>query len=118
MCGEVKRGLGIALHPDFRKDLGVYPYWTSSDHAPVLAMKNLGALDVSPGLGLSQANSSRALLPTLETIGCDYAVDAWNVDAALAEGRRLNRGLALSASQVRWLRSWAAIHPPGSHRRR
>jgi hypothetical protein len=60
------------------------------------------------------AADGRAVLVALAR----YAIDGWSIDAALAEGRRINggTGLALSTPQVAWLLAWAAAHPPGSYR--
>jgi hypothetical protein len=46
-----------------------------------------------------------------------YAVDGLDLGSALAEAQRLNLGAALPMQLVGWLQSWAATHPPGSHRR-
>jgi hypothetical protein len=45
-----------------------------------------------------------------------YAVDGWTIEDALAEGQRLNGGVALSSEQITWLLDWAATHLPGSER--
>jgi hypothetical protein len=45
-----------------------------------------------------------------------YAVDAWTIADALAEGQRINGGDPLSPEQVTWLQRWAATHAPGSER--
>lgn len=58
------------------------------------------------------ARDARAAMVTLVR----YAIDGWSIEAALAEGRRLNGGAALSPQQVTWLLDWAATHPPGSDR--
>jgi hypothetical protein len=46
-----------------------------------------------------------------------YAIDAWSIEDALAEGQRLNGGAALSSEQIAWLQGWSAGHLPGSERR-
>jgi hypothetical protein len=46
-----------------------------------------------------------------------YAIDGWTLDQALAEGQRLNHGVALSRQQVEWLLAWAGRYLPGGHRR-
>jgi hypothetical protein len=69
--------------------------------------------DNQPAHISSIARDTRATMVAL----LRYAVDAWSLETALAEGVRLNLGAALSLQQVEWLRAWAATHPPGSHRR-
>jgi hypothetical protein len=60
-----------------------------------------------------QLRDSRAIMVAL----LRYAVNGWSLGNALADAQRLNLGAALRLEQVQWLRSWAATHPPGSHRR-
>jgi hypothetical protein len=43
-----------------------------------------------------------------------YAVEAWKIEDALADGNRVEGGAGLKPHQVAWLRSWAQSHPPGS----
>jgi hypothetical protein len=60
----------------------------------------------------SAARDGRATMVAL----LRYAVDGWTIESALAEGQRINGGVALSAQQVQWLLSWASTHLPGSLR--
>lgn len=46
-----------------------------------------------------------------------YAVDGWAMDEALGEAERYLKSEELPARQLDWLRTWAATHKPGSHRK-
>jgi hypothetical protein len=46
-----------------------------------------------------------------------YAVDGHTMEAALAEAQLINQGQKLPPPLAEWLRTWATVHPPGSHRR-
>ncbi len=75
-------------------------------------LKFIQSCDNEPAHISGGAPDTRATLVAL----LRYAIDAWTLEAALAEGERLNGGAPLSPEQVTWLLGWAATHLPGSER--
>ncbi|PYU96739.1 MAG: hypothetical protein DMG08_01545 [Acidobacteria bacterium] len=75
-------------------------------------LKFIQSCDNEPAHISGGARDGRAALVAL----LRYAIDAWTIEAALAEGERLNGGVPLSPEQVMWLLGWAATHLPGSER--
>ena len=75
-------------------------------------LKFIQSCDNAPAHISGGARDGRATLVAL----LRYAIDAWTIEATLAEGERLNGGVPLSPEQVMWLLGWAATHLPGSER--
>jgi hypothetical protein len=85
-----------------------------SDEAAARFLRFIQLDDNQPAHLSGAARDARATLVAL----LRYAIEGWSIDAALAEGQRVNGGAPLSPDQVAWLRGWAASHAPGSHRLR
>jgi len=75
-------------------------------------LKFIQLCDNKPAHISGGARDGRATLVAL----LRYAIDAWTIEAALAEGQRLNGDAPLSPKQVMWLLGWTASHLPGSER--
>jgi hypothetical protein len=120
------RGLGVStivnldrVMSDFRKYGFASFLWVPlgpgeppSDEAAARFLKFIQLDDNQPAHLSGAARDARATLVAL----LRYAIDGWTIDAALAEGERINGGAPLWPDQVAWLRGWAASHRPGSHR--
>ncbi len=83
-----------------------------ADESAASFLKFIQSCDNVPAHLLGGAADVRAMLVAL----LRYAVDAWTIEAAMAEGQRLNGATPLSEEQVTWLLGWAATHSPGSER--
>jgi hypothetical protein len=75
-------------------------------------LKFIRLCDNQPAHISGDARDGRATMVALAR----YAIDGWTIEAALAEGQRLNGGAPLSPEQATWLLGWAAAHLPGSER--
>ena len=75
-------------------------------------LKFIQLCDNEPAHISGGARDGRATLVAL----LRYAIDGWTIEAALAEGQRLNGDAPLSPKQVMWLLGWTASHLPGSER--
>jgi len=81
-----------------------------TDQQATSFLKFIQLCDNEPAHLSGGARDARATLVAL----LRYAIDGWTIEAALAEGERVNAGIALSPEQVTWLQGWAASHPSGS----
>jgi hypothetical protein len=85
---------------------------TPTDEEGSKFLRFIQSCDNQPAHLSGGARDRRATLVAL----LRYAMDGWAIEAALAEGQRLNGGAPLSPEQVAWLLGWAGNHQPGSAR--